>query len=189
MWMRVGAALVAGGLMMIGCSGEDSPPPPPPPPDAAPDAASDGPVDVPMAPDSAAADRAPDVTADGAADQAADLVPDSQWGDLPPPAAFVLTPESHDFQTVPVGMSRTHIFELQNTGGQYSGTPSISLMGGPEDVFRIIDNQCETALEPESRCTVEVQFTPAAPGAVGALLEAEASPGGKVSSQLDGMGQ
>ena len=185
MWTRVGAALVAGGLMVIGCSDED----PPPPPDAAPDAASDRPVDAPVVPDAAAADRSADATADRAADLAADLTPDSQRGDLPPPAAFVLTPESHDFQTVPVGMSRTHIFELRNTGGQYSGTPSISLMGGPEDVFRIIDNLCETALEPQGRCTIEVQFTPAAPGPVGALLEAEASPGGKVSSQLDGTGQ
>jgi hypothetical protein len=176
----VAAALLG---VALGCGSGNGPAPP----DAAADAAADRPVD-------AGVDAPPDLAADAAADTrpdaAPDAAPDLSRPDAPPPASFVLSPDMFDFQTVPVGMSRSHVFQLKNTGGQISGTPSISLTGGsPDMIFLIIDNQCETSLEPEASCPIEVQFTPMAAGAQGVLLEAEAAPGGRVSSQLDGTGQ
>ncbi len=175
---------VAAVLAVVACSGGGGTSVP----DAARDSApADRPVDLPA---DAGVDRPPpDAAPDAPVDAAPDAAPDQSRPEAPPPASFELAPDSFDFQTVPVGMSRSHVFQLKNAGGQFSGTPSITLTGGPADVFKIIDNQCETALNPGDSCPIEVQFTPAAAGMVGVLLEAEASPGGRVSSQLTGTGQ
>ena len=143
-------------------------------PDAAADLLdADGPVDrsaeAPPGPDAIGADRRPD-------------------GPTPLAASFLLTPESFDFGTVPPGMSGTKMFELRNTGELNSGTPSITLMDGGGDIFRVVANGCETALEGGTSCAITVNFSPTVAGPQATLLEAEASPGGRVSTQLSGTG-
>ena len=82
----------------------------------------------------------------------------------------------------------THSFTLENTGSLGSGTPGIILMGATDENFRITANGCETSLDAHTTCTIEVQFSPTVIGPQSALLEVEASPGGRVSSQLTGSG-
>jgi hypothetical protein len=187
-----GLALTLGLVAMVGgCSSGGSGPPTldGPPSDRAPDRvepdAIDRPVDSPpeaapeAAPDAGPADR-PDASPDGPQDTR--IFPDVM------PARFVLTPESHNFQTVPQGMSGARTFTLENLGDVGSGTPSVTLAGASDGNFQIASNQCETSLDPQTSCTIEIQFSPSTAGAQSALLEVEAAPGGRVSAQLDGTG-
>ena len=187
--MALAAALAA--LATAGCSSD---------PGVTVDAAVDRPLDQTGSPDVRPSPDAPLDTGpiDGPADAAPDVPVGSDAGDGPAdarifpdviPATFVLSPEAFDFQTVSLGASATHSFQLENTGQLGSGTPSVVVTGASaEDTFRILDNQCETSLEPGTTCTIEVQFSPAAAGPASALLEVQASPGGRVSSQLTGTG-
>ena len=104
------------------------------------------------------------------------------------PAELVLTPVSFDFEAVTVGATASHTFQLENVGQVGSGTPDIRVSGATDDNFHVIANGCQTSLDPLGTCTIEVEFAPSATGDQGALLEAEASPGGRVSSQLEGTG-
>jgi hypothetical protein len=179
---------VAAFALVLGCGSGGGPPAPPDGPvdgavdRAPPDAPVDAPADtgVPDAPADARPDAAPDSEPDGPPDTRAipDLVP----------AELTLTPESHDFMAVPVGTMATRVFTLENTGQLGSGTPSLSLMGAADENFRVSSNGCETSLDGHTSCTIEVQFSPSVAGPQSALLEVEASPGGRVSSQLTGSG-
>jgi hypothetical protein len=150
---------------------------------------ADAPIDAP--PDAGTPDGAVDAP-DGARDGAP---PDASEPDGPVDtrvfpdamAELALEPAAYDFTSVAVDTTASHTFEVENLGDVGSGTPSVTVSGAT-DHFRVISNQCETALDPGTTCTIEVEFAPTAAGEQGALLEVEASPGGRVSSQLTGTG-
>jgi hypothetical protein len=183
-----GRAVVVGVMVALGCSGDGGG-------TMTADAALDGPmVDHPPAierppadvvPDRAGPDvpldaRPPDAPPDGPSDTR--IYPDVT------PAELTLSPPAFDFASVPVTTSASHSFVLENLGQLGSGTPSVNLTGTTDDSFQIVSNQCEAPLDPGARCTIEIAFSPITTGRRSALLEAEAAPGGRVSSQLDGTG-
>jgi hypothetical protein len=145
---------------------------------------ADGPVDAPR--DLPAPDGPPDAGPDLVADRPPDGPVDTRIFPDVMPAELVLTPAAHDFLAVPVGMMGARTFTLENHGQLGSGTPSVSVTGAVDDNFRVSSNGCETSIEAHESCTIEVQFSPSTAGAQSALLEVEASPGGRVSAQLSG---
>jgi hypothetical protein len=79
-------------------------------------------------------------------------------------------------------------FTVQNTGDLTSGTISVRTIGLDAADFSIGGSDCGPPLPPSGACYAFVTFTPSSPGVKTADLEASASPGGAVTSKLDGVG-
>jgi len=103
-------------------------------------------------------------------------------------AALAITPASFDFGGVVVGETDTATFTLSNSGDPVSSLTlsSIAFIGAE---FSVTGGTCTatTTLGGGGDCTVEVQFAPAAEGAVSGSLDV-ASDAGDVSATLAGEG-
>src|SRR5690242_11053198 len=162
--------------LALACSDSDSPP-------GGSDAQSDTRVLL-DAGDASGADRQ-----DAAAEVAADLAPDStdvSTPDLPAPALLEITPAVHDFGMVKKDDTVTHHFVVKNTGGAPSGSLDMKLMNGAldADAFASVANGCDSTLEPEATCDIEIRLAANVLGMHEGLLTATASPGGMASAEL-----
>ncbi len=86
-------------------------------------------------------------------------------------------------------MSATFTFNVSNSGGATSGTPTVSISGTNAADFSQT-NTCPTTggIAAAGMCTVTVTFTPSINGSETASLDVTASPGGSVSAMLTGTG-
>lgn len=181
------AGLLVPCLVAPGCSGGDDGPAP----DAAVDAARLDAADAAVVAD---ARDAP--LADGGVDGAGDLSSEVDAGEdgpafeVPPAAALQITPLTHDFGNVPKDMIVTTFFMVKNTGGQPTGAFDVKLMNGnlDPDAFAMVSNGCETSMEPEAMCEMEIRFFANVLGMHQGLLTVSASPGGTVSAELKATG-
>ncbi|MCA1832628.1 MAG: choice-of-anchor D domain-containing protein [Actinomycetota bacterium] len=106
-----------------------------------------------------------------------------------PPAQLSVTPPFHDFGQMVVGSSSSDFaFTVTNSGGLPSGVPALALAGADVTQFAISSNGCASPLGAGQSCTATVRFVPASTGSKNATLTATASPGGTVSSTLQGIG-
>jgi hypothetical protein len=160
----------------LACSDSDFPP-----------GGIDGPTDGSMpadAGDAPAVDRQ-----DAAAEVTADLAPDTTDAappDLPAPALLEITPAVHDFGMVTKDGTATQHFKVKNVGGSPSGSLDMKLMNGTldPDAFASVSNGCDSTLEPEATCEIEIRFAANVLGMHEGLVTATASPGGMASAEL-----
>lgn len=107
---------------------------------------------------------------------------------MPDPAQLSISPLTSDFGSHVEGTTSPAMsFTVTNTGGSASGSISAQIMGAGSANFSIESNTC-TTLDVNATCTVQVSFAPASPGAKTANLVVSGTPGGSVSSSLDGFG-
>jgi hypothetical protein len=105
-----------------------------------------------------------------------------------PPAQLSISPLTSDFGSQTVGNTSSAMsFTVTNTGGSPSGSISAQIMGSGSANFAVETTTC-TTLDVNATCTVQVSFTPATPGQKTANLVVSATPGGSVTSALDGTG-
>ena len=92
----------------------------------------------------------------------------------------------HDFGTVAKDQPVTQQFKVKNTGGSASGSLDMKLMNGAldPDAFASAFNSCDSTLEPDATCEMEIRFSANVVGAHRGLLTATASPGGMASAEL-----
>jgi hypothetical protein len=163
-------------LLALACSDEDSPK----------TDAGDAPSDARVFADSGegSTDRA-DATTEVAGDRTPDTS-DASTPDLPAAAMLEFTPAVHDFGMVAKDQSVTHRFRVKNTGGSASGSLDMKLMNGTldPDAFAIDSNTCDSDLEPDATCEIEIRFVANVIGLHRGLLTATASPGGMASAEL-----
>lgn len=91
------------------------------------------------------------------------------------PAVLASTPASSVWSSLPTGSSSTTTFTIKNNGGMASGTPTVSVTGGPS--FTLNTNNCGTAIAVSATCTILVDFTAQAPGAAAGSLRLNYSDG------------
>jgi hypothetical protein len=104
-------------------------------------------------------------------------------------AKLSISPSSHQYGTVVLGASSTdQSFAITNTGQAASGPFSVTVTGTDPADFIIDANTCTSPLPAGSACSVNVDFTPTATGARKATLSVTATPGGTVTSSLQGSG-
>jgi hypothetical protein len=160
----------------LACSDEDSPN----------TDAGDAPVDARVSVDSGDVliDRV-DSTTEVGSDRPADAT-DASTPDLPAPAMLEITPAVHDFGTVAKDQPVMQQFKVKNTGGSASGSLDMKLMNGTldPDGFAIASNSCDSTLEPDDTCEMEIRFSANVVGVHQGLLTATASPGGMASAEL-----
>jgi hypothetical protein len=149
--------------------------------------AGDAAADVRVVADGADAGSADRV--DAANDVTSDQMPDASDAtavDLPAPAMLEITPAVHDFGMVMKDNTVTHHFTVKNTGGSASGSLDMKLMNGDldPDAFASVANGCDSTLEPEATCEIEIRFAANVLGMHQGLLTATASPGGMASAEL-----
>jgi hypothetical protein len=105
------------------------------------------------------------------------------------PAQLAVNPMMQAFASQVLGNSSADIpFVISNSGQQTTGVPVIALNGADASQFAIGSSNCTAALAPGGNCTVNVHFAPSTAGAKMATLDASATPGGMVSSNLSGTG-
>ena len=97
-----------------------------------------------------------------------------------------ITPAIHDFGTVTKDATVPQHFTVKNTGGSPSGSLDMKLMNGAldADAFAMVSNGCESALEADATCEVEIRFAANVVGVHQGLLTAAASPGGMASAEI-----
>jgi hypothetical protein len=96
----------------------------------------------------------------GASDPGGDMASVALSGTGASPAAFTVTPASHDFGSLTVGTtSSAASFTVTNTGGLASGVPSVALTGTNASDFGVT-NGCTAAVAPGKTCTFTATFTP-----------------------------
>jgi hypothetical protein len=100
-------------------------------------------------------------------------------------ATLAISPTSHAFGTVAIGLDSSFTFTVTNTGGSYTGTLSVTLTGSPS--MSIDANTC-SVLPAGASCTVTVGFSPIAAGLASATLSVSASPGGTALATVTGAG-
>jgi hypothetical protein len=151
---------------------------------------TDAPSDVRVFMDAAAgdapgADRLDGTSGDVSADQAPDTA-DAATPDLPPAAMLEITPAIRDLGMVTKDSTITMHFTVKNTGGSPSGSLDMKLMNGTldENAFATVSNGCESALEADATCEVEIRFAANVVGVHQGLLTATASPGGMASAEI-----
>jgi hypothetical protein len=134
--------------------------------------------------DTGSADRV-DAAGDVTSDQIPD-VPDATATDLPASAMLEITPAVHDFGMVTKDGTATQHFKVKNVGGSPSGSLDMKLMNGTldPDAFASVSNGCDSTLEPEATCEIEIRFAANVLGMHEGLLTATASPGGMASAEL-----
>ena len=100
-----------------------------------------------------------------------------------------ITPTTQSFGSVVVGdQSTTSIFVVRNTGAGSTGTLTAVIAGTAE--FVITSNGCSgTSLTAGTSCDVSAKFAPTSVGAKAATLQVSGTPGGSISSTLQGTGQ
>ncbi len=93
-----------------------------------------------------------------------------------PPAAFTISPTSTDFGSVGTGTQTAfRTFTITNTGGQPSGTMTVSLTGAQASQFNFVSG-CTGTLAAGASCTVQVRFAPNINGNAAANLVVAAGP-------------
>jgi hypothetical protein len=92
--------------------------------------------------------------------------------------------------STPAGTTTSQTITVTNTGGQTSGTPSVSL--SPPGAFQVQSNGCTNAIPGvgagTSTCDIVVAFSPSDTSPQSATLSVSATPGGAPSAQLSGAG-
>jgi hypothetical protein len=80
----------------------------------------------------------------------------------------------------------TQHFKVKNVGGSPSGSLDMKLMNGTldPDAFASVSNGCDSTLEPEATCEIEIRFAANVLGMHEGLVTATASPGGMASAEL-----
>ena len=125
---------------------------------------------------------------DAAPSADADLLPDGQ----PDMAALHIGPDTWSFGAVNRGQAGdTKTFIVDNRGGVESGPALVSVTGGDASSFAVLSGETTDCagqpVGPGTSCFVRLQFDPqGAAGAKSATLEVQASPGGDVTSSVDG---
>ena len=124
-----------------------------------------------------------------ASDPGGDMAHAALSGTGASPAAFTVTPASHDFGSLTVGTkSSAQSFTVTNTGGLASGVPSIAVTGTNASDFSVT-NGCTTAVAPGKTCTFTATFSPSVAMAEGpATATASASGTTSGSTALTGTG-
>src|SRR6266851_4997435 len=104
------------------------------------------------------------------------------------PAATIF-PSTANFGAITVGgTSSTRLFSIVNIGDQTLSISSISITGPNASSFSQ-SNTCASTLAPNANCTVSINFTPAATGALTAVLQvADNAPGSPQALTLNGTG-
>ena len=105
------------------------------------------------------------------------------------PAAFTVTPASHDFGSLTVGTtSSAQSFTVTNTGGLPSAVPSIGVTGTNASDFSVTSG-CTAAVAPGKTCSFTAKFTPSVAMAEGpATATVSASGATSGSTALTGTG-
>jgi hypothetical protein len=107
----------------------------------------------------------------------------------PPPAVLAIDQATRSFGSVARNnQSNPLAVTVRNTGGQPSGTPSLTLVGSDAGEFQIVGHNCNNPLDPGDTCEAEVRFFPTSStlGSKSATFQASASPGGTATSALSG---
>lgn len=107
------------------------------------------------------------------------------------PGALTISPTTHDFGGVLLGMmSTTQTFTITNTGGSASGTLATTITGTRASDFEKTADTCNTmTLGAGLTCVVTLRFHANVRGAAGASLSVTGSPGGIAQASLQGTGQ
>lgn len=84
--------------------------------------------------------------------------------------AVSIFPPTANFTAVVGATSPTQVFSIVNTGNQLLGINSISIIGANASSFSQ-SNTCQATLAPNANCSVSIDFTPAAAGALTANLQ------------------
>jgi hypothetical protein len=97
-----------------------------------------------------------------------------------------IAPAMHDFGTVARDQTVMQQFKVKNTGGSASGSLDMKLMNGTvdPDAFAIDSSTCDSTLEPDATCDLEIRFVTNVIGAHQGLLTATASPSRMASAEL-----
>ena len=107
-----------------------------------------------------------------------------------PPAKLSIAPGSKDFGDTATGTtSATQSLTVTNTGGASTGAVSTSLAGADAGQFaKFADGCAGKVLAPGASCTLDAAFGPTSLGAKAARVDVSGTPGGSVSSDLEGEG-
>ena len=112
------------------------------------------------------------------------------WDGIAPPALSV-APSSLSFSTQQPGVaSAPKTLAVSNTGGAAMANVGFQISGTAAASYSVGASTCGTTLTGGGSCTVQVVFTPAATGAIGAVLTVSSSTLGvtPVSVPLNGSG-
>ncbi|MCC6993374.1 MAG: choice-of-anchor D domain-containing protein [Deltaproteobacteria bacterium] len=107
-----------------------------------------------------------------------------------PVARLVLEPASRDLGEVVVGQrSSAATFTLENQGDAPSSPLGLSVVGAAAPAFELTGGDCAgVALAPAQRCSITLEFVPAAPGGSSAELLVQAGAAATLRAPLDGTG-
>ena len=104
-------------------------------------------------------------------------------------AALSIAPSTRDFGSIVLGTPSADVaFTVTNSGGVASGVPAVSITGANAAEFLVTSNGCTSALAPNATCVVRARFAPTQVGSRSATLQVSATPGGTVTSTLQGSG-
>ena len=109
--------------------------------------------------------------------------------DVSLPAVLNISPGGRSFGSVVLGnQSGSATFVVTNDGESTSGTLSVTVAGSAAGDFEIDTDSCTgQTLSAGSTCDIDVLFGPSTAGARLATLDVEATPGGSISADLDGV--
>lgn len=100
---------------------------------------------------------------------------------------LTLTQSTDDLGTAVVGTTGTTVatFTVDNTGAHPTGP--LRVLGATAD-FTLDDRCAGRGLEPGARCAIDLRLSPRGPGSTTLTLSIEATPGGRVSGSVRGIG-
>lgn len=103
-------------------------------------------------------------------------------------AALAIAPPTQNFGSVVQGTtSSTVSINVANIGGSTTGAITAAVSGTDAAAFAIVTNTC-TTLAASATCQLTLRFTPAKLGAAAATLTVSGTPGGSVTTSLNGTG-